>query len=182
MRRGVDRRRHSNTDSQLARVCSHARRERRIRHTGHEGSRRFAAGDDVEHRGGIAHRARDDALHGRPVHGLASRGPRGSQPAAGFQTDQPTAGGRNADRPAAVARTGTRHDPRRDRGCRPARRATRRALKIPRITRRPPRDGLGDPLRPELRGVGLAEDDQARVDPALDDGGVRGSGQRHQCA
>ena len=169
MRRRGDRRRHPHADPQRARILADARRERRRGQSWHVGSGRLAAADDVEHRRGVADRAGDHALHGGAVHGLAGRRARGGQSAAGFQADEPAAGRRDADRPAAVVGARARHDARGDRGRRPARGSAGRAPQIPRVARRPPRLRLGDALGAELGGVGLAEDDQPGVDPALDD-------------
>ena len=74
--------------------------------------------------------------------------------------------------PTAVVGAGRGHDAGRHRRARPSRRAARRAGDVPRVAGRPPQLGLGDALGPELRGVGLAEDDQPRLEEAPGDEGV----------
>lgn len=146
----------------------------------HVGSPGFAAAEHVEHRRGVTHGSRDDTLNGRTVHRFSDQWARRGESPTRFQPDESAAGRWDADRPTAVVGAGAGHDARGD-SCRGASRtATRRPIEIPGVTRRPPCVGLGDSLCAELRGVGFAEDDQARVEPALDDGGVLGGVQRHQ--
>ncbi len=117
-----------------------------------------SAGDGVEQPGAVANRTAHakrgghEVGGGRRVHG---------DPAAGRLDSEETARRRrDADRPAAVARMGHRHDPGGDGGGRAAARSAGRVLQVPRIARRSVENRLGGGQQAELRRVGAAQRDQ----------------------
>ena len=115
---------------------------------------------DVEQHGAVAHRAGDGVHHRKPAPALVLR--RVGDAALGrLQAEQAAARGRGADRAAAVAGVGRRHDPGRHRRRRAAGGAAGRAAEVPGIAARAEQDRLGDRLQAEFRRVGLAEDHQA---------------------
>ena len=131
--------------------------------------------DRVEQARAVAHGPGDHALGHHPEHHLAGLRAVGAEAAAGLQADQPVARRRDPHRAAAVVGTGCGHDARGHGRARPTRRAAGRVGEVERVAGGTEQVGLGDPLRPELGGVGLAEDDQPRVEePACHQGVLTG--------
>ena len=123
-RRVGHRRERRHRDPQLGRRAPGARRRERLgrrRRPGHVAQ--LDAGEDVEHLGGLAHAARQDAVLDQE--GVPDLGRHRDAPALGLEPDQAAAGRRDPDRAAAVVGVGDRDHPRRDRRRRPARRAAR---------------------------------------------------------
>ena len=94
-------------------------------------------------------------------------------------------GRRHADGPAPVVAVRHRHHARGHRRRRPSRRASGSAGGVPGVAGRPMHLGLGDRGQAELRGVGLAEDDQPGAAVPGDDlvvrrGDVAGAGAGRQ--
>ncbi len=108
--------------------------------------------------------------------------PRGRQPAARFEADQTAARRRDADRSAAVVRPAHGTMPAATAAADPPDEPPGVRARSHGLRAGPQATGSVIALRPELRGVGLAEDDQTRVDPALDDRRMLGDGRCHQRA
>ncbi len=130
---------------------------------------RVGADDRVQQRRRVAHGAGHHALGDHPEHHLAGLRTVRPQPPAGLQPHEAVAGRGDADRAAAVVGAGSGYDARRDRRAGAAGRAARGVVGVPGVAGRTPQCRLGDALGAELRGVGLAEDDEAGVEEALRD-------------
>ncbi len=132
---------------------------------------------------GVAHRPAHAVLDAQA--GLGSHRADTGAALARLETDQPAARRRDADAAAAVRSVGERHHPGGDRRGGAAAGAAGRAVEIPRVARRPPRDRLGRRQAAHLGTVGPPGDHQAggleagdergvgRVDPAPRHGGRR---------
>ena len=112
-------------------------------------------------------RAREREAHDHAAVGIAGVRAEGDAAARRLQPDQAAERGGIADRAAAVAAVGERHDAGGDRGGRTAARAGGRAREVPGIARRAgvPRHREGGEA--ELGGGGAAEIDQAGLAEAL---------------
>ena len=139
---------------------------------GDDGVADARAARGVEQRGRVTHGAGDDVLDAEAA--LVPQRPEGGPPLADLEPDQPAAGGRDADGAAAVAGVRGRHQPRRDRGGRPAARTARRALQVPRVVGRAEGHGLGRREDAELGRVRPAQDHEPGGAVATDQGGVDG--------
>ena len=147
-------------------------------HVGHrcvDGGRvaRVVAGDHLVQQGRVQHRTRT-----RP--GLVEAGGQRHQAVAGgaavgrLHPDRAGDRGRLPDGAAGVGADGQWSLVRGQRGRRPAARATRDAVQVPRVVGRPVRGVLGRGAHRELVHVGLAQDHDVRVEQALGDGRVVG--------
>ena len=112
----------------------------------------------VQHGGAVAHRAGDDVLHHRPLPDLAEIRTGRHAAARGLEPEKAAVGGRDADRPAAVAPARQRHHAGRHGGRGTAARPARGALGVPGVARGAEEIGLGVGHQPELRRVRLAQD------------------------
>ena len=174
---GVERRERRDADPQPARLARRrrartARRRRRPRRVAGLG-----AGEDVEQQRRLAHGARQDAVLQEEA--LAGVGRQRDAPARRLEADEAAAGGRDAQRAAAVVAVGDRDHAGGDGGRRAAGRAAGRALEVPRVARRAEAPRLGDRQDPPLRQRRRADDDEARVaQPAHDAVVVRGDERR----
>ncbi len=91
---------------------------------------------DVEHRRGVAHRARDDALDREPAERSPTSGPNDVRPRDGFRPTSPhSLAGMRIEPPPSFACAAGDHA-RRDRRRRAAARAAGRVRRVPRIARR----------------------------------------------
>ena len=159
-------------DAEPARIGARRVRERGGRGRGVVAVARLIPGDRVEGDGGVEHGAGEDAVHGHAAAEVAEVRADRDPAEAGLQADQAAARRRDADRPAEVAGVGERDHPRGDCGRAPARRATGRELRVPRVPRRAVPGVLGDRPHADLRRVRLADDDRARVAEAAHMGAV----------
>ena len=122
---------------------------------------RLHAGEDIEHRRGVAHRAGDDVLVHEATVDVADVRCEGNAAAGGLEAEQAAARGGDADRTAAVVRMRDRHEARGSGAGRAAARATGGALRVVRVARWRPRGRFSGREDAELGGVGLADDDEA---------------------
>ncbi len=154
-------------DPQLAGVAAHRERVRLGRPRRPRRVARLVAGQHVEQQRGLGDRAREHAV--RHQERVAEVGPARDAPAARLQADEPAAGGRDPQRPAAVARMRERDEAGRDRRRGAAGRAARRARRVPRVARGPGVARLGRRQDPELGHVRRADDHEARLAQPADE-------------
>jgi hypothetical protein len=121
----------------------------------------------VEQRGGVADGAGQWAVAGETAPVAAQR-PDADPAAARLEADDPAAARRDADGPAAVAALREGNQPGRDRGRRPAAGPAGVAGEVPRRASRADEVVVGVGGEPELRGIGLAEADEAGPADELD--------------
>lgn len=144
------------------------------RGAGREGIRlaRLRPGHDVKHGGRVTNAVADDAVGTGAFPDLALRRAHRHPATTGAKAEQAAHGRRDANRTAAVIGTRHRHDARRHRGSRAAAGTARRQVKLPGVARRPPQQRLGGAFKSQLRGIGLAKNDQPGLEPLLDHVGV----------
>ena len=134
------------------------------------GIARLVAGQDVEQCGGVCDRPGDRTGGREALERRERRG--GDPPSRRLEAEDAATGGGNPDRAASVGAVGERHEPRRERRRGPSAGAAGRALRVPGVPGVAVELRLGERDRAELRGVRLAEDDEAGVAQPADDRGV----------
>jgi hypothetical protein len=121
----------------------------------------LVAGEEVERAGGVLDRARQHAIDGQEA--LGDLGREGDPVALRLEADEPTAGGGDAGRAAAVVAVRDRDHARGDRRRGAARRAAARARRIPRVARGAEALGVGPRQDPPLRERRGPDDHEAGV-------------------
>jgi hypothetical protein len=161
-------------DAQLAGRALDLGRER-TRHTGCTvRSAELGATLHVEQERTVADRSCEHVLYHEARPALEDQRTIRRSPARRFQADQAAACSGNADRSAAIARTGDRNHARGDGRSGAAARATRRVCGAPGILRRTVQRRLRDADEAELGRVRLADEHEPGLAPTLDDLAVDG--------
>ena len=118
------------------------------------------AGGRIEQRRAVAHRPRHRVSDRGAAPAFARIGPQRVARARRLHAEESAAGGRDADRAAAVRRVGHGHDAAGDRGGGATTRSAGAVGKIPRVLRRAEAFRLRRGRQAHLGRVGLAEDDE----------------------
>ena len=138
-------------DAQTARLRGHFLQERTSLRRGNIGCTHIRPCDGIQHRRAVAHRASEHMLQREAMPYFAHIRPGRRAATAGLESEHSTTRSGNANRTAAIAAAGQRHEARGHRRRRTATGAARRAAQIPRIVGHAQRFRLGVRHEAEFR-------------------------------